>query len=354
MKNKLISIVLTLSIIFAIVIPFSITGFADDGDDAGTYKFTSDTKTLEIFDDTQMIDYSENESVNVPWNHYKANIEKIIIHDGVTQIGSYDFAKLDNLNEIVIPDSVTKIGRASIAGCSNLKTITISDNVVEIGENAFGYDNKMMITEGFVCNCNAGSFAQDYCFKNYIPFNASIPDNNTGNVVVEKTGGIMTMWSIVPKTDCKVTFYSTGGYDTTGFVFDADNYTYSSTYNIMKASAIAFNDDGGENLNFSITIDLTAGKRYYLATRFSVPSKLGRYSVNFDVECINHDYKFVGFDYDLFGSMKNILVEECSVCGIQAETVFEDIIKNQDLKYDVNNDSVVNAKDYAMINRGEY
>ena len=54
----------------------------------------------------------------------------------------------------------------------------------------------------------------------------------------------------------------------------------------MKDSAITANDDkDDDSLDFCITYDLTAGKRYYLSAKYKNPSETGNYKVIFSVFC---------------------------------------------------------------------
>ena len=59
----------------------------------------------------------------------------------------------------------------------------------------------------------------------------------------------------VPTLSGQYTFYTTGGYDTVGELYDSDRFL------------IASNDDGGSGSNFSISRQLTAGEIYYIAVR---------------------------------------------------------------------------------------
>ena len=123
-------------------------------------------------------------------------------------------------------------------------------------------------------------FAQSWCLKNYIPFTTEFVGNSqTVNINVNKK---QYYWSFVPKTDCNITFYSSSKSDTEGLIYDYNSYTYNSNYNEMKKSAICYNDDVGNDLNFKISTTLKAGKRYYLSTKFKLSSRIGSYVVNFN------------------------------------------------------------------------
>lgn len=346
-KKGLLSLTLVLLLIASIIIPVTLTGFADDSVDEN-YIFTSSNGVLEILNDKAMIDYSESDSSKTPWYSYKGDIKKIVIDDGVTKIGSYNFARMDNLVEVEIPNSVTAIGTAAFAGNNNLLSITISDNVTKIGENAFGYNREMKVTEGFICYCSAGSFAQQYCFKNYIPFESAIPESKKASVNVTEAG-TMNIWTIVPEVEGTITFNTTGGFDTIAFLFDSTDYIYSTEYNTFKNSAIVFNDDGGTNLNAKISYILEAGKRYYLVTRFSLPSKTGSYGVEFDFVCNEHSNSPISLEEFYSGDIKDEVIVECDICGAEGTESFSNAVANQDMKYDFNNDGKVNAKDYVIL-----
>ena len=67
----------------------------------------------------------------------KSSIKKVIIEDGVTDVGNYFFASCSNLTYVYIADSVTKIGNFSFAECLALKEVYIGSGIKEIGSRAF-------------------------------------------------------------------------------------------------------------------------------------------------------------------------------------------------------------------------
>ena len=52
-----------------------------------------------------------------PWYPERNQIKKVVIKDGVTNIGNCAFLRCTNLTSITIPNSVTSIERAAFAGC---------------------------------------------------------------------------------------------------------------------------------------------------------------------------------------------------------------------------------------------
>ncbi len=80
----------------------------------------------------KMHDYSAD--APAPWG---TNITKIIIEDGITNIGNYAFSSCSKLTSITIPENVTSIGEYAFSGCTGLTTITVPNSVTSIGKYAF-------------------------------------------------------------------------------------------------------------------------------------------------------------------------------------------------------------------------
>lgn len=85
------------------------------------------------------------------WLSMSSNITKVIIKEGITQVGSGSFKKCVRLNEIVLPQSISEIGKEAFYGCISLKSITIPSRVEKIRVNAF-YNcaklEKVILSEG--------------------------------------------------------------------------------------------------------------------------------------------------------------------------------------------------------------
>ena len=90
-----------------------------------------DTGTLIIRGNGAMENYSELG----PWK--ENNITRVIIEDGVTNIGSCAFRNCSKLTSITIPNSVTSIGSSVFYGCTSLTSIIIPNSVTIIDSSAF-------------------------------------------------------------------------------------------------------------------------------------------------------------------------------------------------------------------------
>ena len=63
------------------------------------------------------------EGSSAPWLENKDKIKKIVIKNGVTNIGSGAFFSCDSLRDIILPNSITSIADVMFQSCDSLSTI---------------------------------------------------------------------------------------------------------------------------------------------------------------------------------------------------------------------------------------
>lgn len=68
---------------------------------------------------------------------FNNKIEKVIITDSITSIGTYTFQCCENLKEIEISEKTTSIGICAFVKCESLSQIIIPDSVTKIDNEAF-------------------------------------------------------------------------------------------------------------------------------------------------------------------------------------------------------------------------
>ncbi len=130
MRKTLLLLILTLFSFSAI--------HADDNGSCGdnlTWKFTSSDGTLTISGTGNTTNFFDHRYV--PWGSLRNEIKKVVIKDGVTNIGKYAFYECTNLTSVEMPNSVTSIGRYAFYGCSGLTSVEIPNSVTSIGNSAF-------------------------------------------------------------------------------------------------------------------------------------------------------------------------------------------------------------------------
>ena len=130
MRKTLLLLILTLFSFSAI--------HADDNGSCGdnlTWKFTSSDGTLTISGTGNMTNFGDYRYV--PWGSLRYEIKKVVIADGVTNIGNNAFDMCNNLTSVTIPNSVTSIGNNAFNACKSLTSVEIPNSVTSIGDHAF-------------------------------------------------------------------------------------------------------------------------------------------------------------------------------------------------------------------------
>ena len=89
--------------------------------------------------DNEDLFYSINmETDEERWDYEdEGDVRRIVIKDGITELGRYCFEDCIRLKEVEMPDSVQKIGTGAFSGCWKLKKIKFSPNITQIGRDAF-------------------------------------------------------------------------------------------------------------------------------------------------------------------------------------------------------------------------
>ena len=390
MKNKrLICLITAVALIISGVLSISLTAVAG----TVSFNYEPESATLTVKGSGDILDYKENDLKSRPWNVYRDETKHIVISDGITSVGSYSFAQFKYTQTVELPSSVKSIGEASFAGCNKLLELTVPDSVETVGDYAFGFNDQMETPQGFVAHCSTKSAAQAYCFRNNIMFDSPMDSMSTTAHITKSDE--LQLWSFVPLTDGKLTFYSTGKKNTVGFLFDAENYVYSDNYGDLRRTALIYDDDwNGGGLNFKFSYNLKAGKRYYLGARFrlardydgSTLTENGKFDVVAEFVCSQHKYELSStveptceeFGYNVYTCIacgdsykesisplghdfvpSNVdgsdVVLDCSRCGKTSREPFANVyhaeLTDENRKFDVNSDGVINAKDYAILRK---
>lgn len=390
MKNKrLICFITAVALIISGVLSISLTAVAG----TVSFDYEPESATLTVKGSGDILDYKENDLKSRPWNVYRDETKHIVISDGITSVGSYSFAQFKYTQTVELPNSVKSIGEASFAGCNKLLELTVPDSVETVGDYAFGFNDQMETPQGFVAHCSTKSAAQAYCFRNNIMFDSPLDSMSTTAHITKSDE--LQLWSFVPLTDGKLTFYSTGKKNTVGFLFDAENYVYSDSYGDLRRTALIYDDDwNGGGLNFKLSYNLKAGKRYYLGARFrlardydgSTLTENGKFDVVAEFVCSQHKYELsstveptceeygynvytciacgdsykesispLGHDFVPSNVDGSDVVLDCSRCGKTSREPFANVyhaeLTDENRKFDVNSDGVINAKDYAILRK---
>ena len=120
----------------------------------------SDDGTLNI-SGTDMPDYSYPDYA--PWYSQRDKIKKVIIENGVTNIGNHAFS-YSGLTSVTIPNSVTNIGNHAFS-YSSLISVTIPNSVTIIGEQAFYHCSGLTSVTIPNSITSIGTATFEYCYS---------------------------------------------------------------------------------------------------------------------------------------------------------------------------------------------
>lgn len=73
----------------------------------------------------------------MPWYELLADIEEIVIGDGITSIGNYAFAGCENAESLTLGAAVSSIGINAFSGCSALESVSLPASLTSIANYAF-------------------------------------------------------------------------------------------------------------------------------------------------------------------------------------------------------------------------
>ena len=102
-------------------------------------------------------------SAGAPWFSRSYEIKKVIIKDGVTNIGNNAFFDYPALTSVEIPNSVTSIGESAFFLCTSLTSVTIGNSLTRIGNRAFGTCTALLSVEFPNSVTSIGDWAFESC-----------------------------------------------------------------------------------------------------------------------------------------------------------------------------------------------
>ena len=104
--------------------------------DDGVITFTSSGETLENGESNLKNYWKVGGVLTLPWGAYADQITKVVINDGIHDLGQMAFYELPNLTEVQLGKDVTEIRNYCFKNCSSLTTINL-EGVDFIREGAF-------------------------------------------------------------------------------------------------------------------------------------------------------------------------------------------------------------------------
>lgn len=154
--------------------------------DHSKWSYDADTYTLTISGSGEMYDCLNDEDWFYDFYQYqdwfnatggkpplvpKYNVETVVIEEGITAIGAYNFYFFDNLVSVKLPSTLKRIEKAAFWGCDLLESVTVPYSVTYIGEDAFC----SYFCDGFYLVGYSGTSAEKYAKSNDIGFYSLSP-----------------------------------------------------------------------------------------------------------------------------------------------------------------------------------
>ena len=102
----------------------------------GTLTFTSSGEKLENGESNLKNYWKVGGVLSLPWSAYAEQITKVVINEGIHDIGQMAFYELPNLTEVVLPESAVEIRGYAFKNCTALTTINLE--VVEFIREGIG------------------------------------------------------------------------------------------------------------------------------------------------------------------------------------------------------------------------
>ena len=92
------------------------------GDNA-EYVYNNVDKTLTISGTGKTDNYNNDLGAGAPWYSYKDDIESVVIKEGITGIGHYNFADESNLKSITVPKSLQNFGNSAFNNTTSITEV---------------------------------------------------------------------------------------------------------------------------------------------------------------------------------------------------------------------------------------
>ena len=146
---------------------------------------------------------------------------------------------------------------------------------------------------------------------NYSISQISIPFNTS--VKIAKAGTYYYA-SFVPAANGEITVYSSGVFDTYGYLYNED------------MEILANDDNGNKNGDFCYSYSVIAGKKYIIACRMNNTDKIGSFDLTVDFKAVDHNHIYEESIIKLPTCSESGLTKYvCSVCGAEYNEAISEI-----------------------------
>lgn len=148
MISLLLSLVFVLTTVFSVNLPVATAATYGAAGANVTYYYDTATKTLTLSGTGPTYEFRATSMLTnkrAPWQDYKAEIQKVVVGEGITRIGQYCLYNCTALTDVTLPSTLEEIGGlgtmttsyGAFQGCTALTTIRLNEGLKKIENCAF-------------------------------------------------------------------------------------------------------------------------------------------------------------------------------------------------------------------------
>lgn len=124
-----------------------------------------------LFGDEELTEEQKLQYI-APWDDYLFEIEKLVIGEGITSVGGYNFCVSYKLKDIIFSEGLVSIGFGCFAFCSRIKKLQFPSTLKSIGHYAFEFCSsldELYFNDGFETLGSGCFYYYTILEKLYIP-----------------------------------------------------------------------------------------------------------------------------------------------------------------------------------------
>ena len=126
-----------------------------------TWQYYPAEKTLILYSVKQIPDYSHEKA---PWHKLRSSVKRIVLREGLEQIGAYAFSHMSALETVSFPLSLKKIDKNAFEYCEKLQVLDLPEQLEFIGDYAFQSCTSLKALDLPETLSSLGSRAFQYCY----------------------------------------------------------------------------------------------------------------------------------------------------------------------------------------------
>lgn len=238
------------------------------GGSTGDLSWSLINGTLTISGKGRMPDYSD--SVMPPWAEISDAINRIVVSEGVTSIGSLAFYNCSEAKFAFLPSTVTSIGDRAFKFCRSLSYLSLPSGLLSIGEAAFESCeniNGIILPDGLNY---IGNYAFDRCSSlTLITIPASV--THMGSVLFHCCTSLIQVVILAPITalpDC--TFYNCNSLSTVSVPETVEEIGEYAFHNCEKLGNVYYTGADSSVITDALESDATVGNETTVIEQKSV------------------------------------------------------------------------------------